>query len=348
MNEISGTKATLVKVLAIFGFIATVLLLVWLIVVSVTRAPGTFSSLASIAESVGSYRTVSELSIATDKTVVNSEESFQITWTDMKQDGEYRVHYTCTDAVSLLVRGEDGKLMPMTCKDTLTLPAAVHGLYLSFSSKEARFADVPLSVSFTDAAGKKLESTTKITVVNATIPVGSTAPVAENEPGPEVVKPEPQAPAATTTPPAAPKPVAPTVTAPKPQAPIVTSAYPQSNPNGYTDLKVTMLGGGIIRGGVFAFTPSYDSDLHNAVRFDIKNIGTKTSDSWTFKTVLPSGTVYESERQPPLKPQEHVEFTLGFGLDDDDNLVKITTTVYAKSDTNHKNDSATWSMVVKN
>jgi hypothetical protein len=144
----------------------------------------------------------------------------------------------------------------------------------------------------------------------------------------------------------APKPTPAPAPTPKP---VVTTVYPQSNPNGFTDLAVTTLGSGVLRNGVFTFTAKYDRDLKNAIKFDIKNIGTKTSLPWSFETTLPSGQVYESAVQVALKPQEHVEFTLGFDLnvDEDEDLVKITNTVVTKNDTNSRNDSAVWFVVVQ-
>lgn len=330
MNQTQALKVFFVKSLAIIGFLVTVALCVWLLVEGARRAPDAFSSLASIMESMQSGKPVTELTLATEKSVVNSGESFQISWTDMKRDGEYDVTYTCTGGVTLTVRGAEGNLVPVKCSETLTLPKEVHGLFLTVNSEAMRLTDVPVKVTFTDASGASLSSEIRITVANATIPV------AEVKPEPEAVKPEVVTPAPKPTPAPAPRPV-------------VTTVYPQSNPNGFTDLTVTTLGSGVLRNGVFTYTAKYDRDEKNAIKFDIKNIGTKTSGPWSFKTTLPSGQVYESVTQVALKPMEHVEFTLGFDLnvDEDEDLVKITNTVMTKSDVNSKNDSAVWFVVVQ-
>jgi hypothetical protein len=334
MNETQGFRVLAVKSLAIIGFLVTLALCAWLVVEGVKRAPGAFSSLASIIESVGNYKPITEISLATEKAVVNSAESFQVSWTDMKQDGEYHFSYACTPGVTLSVRSGEGIPTPVQCTEVLNLPATVHGLFLSITSDSMRLTDVPVRIAFTDTNDATLESETRITVANATIPVVEEKPVVIEKPVEE--KPVVVAPA--------PKPV---VTKPTPAPkPIVTTIYPVSNPNGFTDLAVTTLGSGVIRNGVFTFTAKYDRDLKNAIKFDVKNIGTKTSGSWSFKTILPSGEVYESPVQVALKPMEHVEFTLGFNLDTEKDLVKITNTVITKNDTNSKNDSAVWSVVV--
>ncbi len=325
MNETLTFRVLAIKSLAVIGFLVTLGLIVWVGVEGARRAPAAFSSLASLAESLERSRPVTELSLATEKSVVNSGESFQISWTDMKRDGEYAVQYTCTDGVTLTVRGADGALVPMQCTDTLTLPKEVQGLFLTIESSSMRLTDVPLSVTWKGADGVEKVSETRVTVANATIPVGET-------------KPDTEAPVVAETPE---KPEAP---APKP---VVTSAYPQSNPNGYTDLAVTTLGSGMLVNGVFTFTAKYDRDVKNAIKFDVKNIGTKVSGPWSFKTVLPSGQVYESAVQMPLGPQEHIEFTMGFDLNTDDDLVKVENTVITKGDANPKNDSTVWHVVVQ-
>ncbi len=351
MNEThTTTQSVTTKVLAIVGFVATIALIIFLLVEGVSRAPSTFSSLASVAKSIDTYRPITELEITLKKTVVNSKESFEIHWTDTKQKGEYVFGYTCVSGVELLVRRADGKLQPMKCSDSLSLPETVHGLFLSVASDAMRFTDVPLTLVFKNTDGKELYTgSAKVTVVNAQIPVGGNS-VTEDEvkeetpstPEPKPVEPKPTEPTnpAPSTPTAPSKPTAPT--------PVVTTVvFPTSNPHGSTDLKVTMLGSGIIERGAFMFTPTYDRDFSNAIRFTIKNVGGKTSDSWTFRTKLPDGQNYESKSQAPLKPQEYVEFTIGFSISGSDDLVDITTSVSTDNDVNSKNNKATWSVVVQ-
>lgn len=326
MNQTQAFRVLAIKSLAIVGFLVTLALVVWLGVEAAKRTPGVFSSLATTLESIREYRPApTELSIATEKSVVNSGESFQISWTDMRRDGEYKMNYACTEGVLLTVRGAEGNLVPMQCTETLTLPKEVQGLFLTVTSDTMRLTDVPLSLTFRGTDGTSLTSETRVTIANATIPVSE-----KPKPEPETEKPE----VATPKPAPAPKPV-------------TTVVYPQSNPNGFTDLAVTTLGSGVLRNGAFTYTAKYDRDEKSAIKFDIKNIGTKTSGPWSFKTTLPGGQVYESAVQTALKPYEHVEFTLGFDLDSDDDLVKVVNTVETKNDTNAKNDSSTWFVVVQ-
>ncbi|MFZ2252709.1 MAG: hypothetical protein WAW13_00880 [Minisyncoccia bacterium] len=350
MNE-TTLRGVAIKSIAIIGFFATIIFIVWLATEGIKRAPAAFSSLASIAESVSTYRAVHELNIATEKTVVNSDESFQITWTDVKQAGEYHFSYACTSGVDLLVRSGDGALVPVSCTDTLSLPATVHGLFLSVNSEDMRFTDIPLKVSFTNVKNTEtLESEAKVTVVNATIPTTpqpvasatTTKPTEVATAKPEPVKPVEVTESTSSTP---------VVTAaPKPAAkPVTTIVYPQSNPNGYSDLSIITLGSGILKNDIFTYTAKYDRDLRNSIKFDIRNIGTKTSKGWRFETILPNGTIFKSDTQAGLMPNEHVEFTLSFTIDEHSktDLVKITNTVYTSDDTNSKNNSSVWHVTVQ-
>ncbi len=338
----SESTSPLAKILAIVGFIATAGLLIWLIVTAVKLAPGGFASLSNTAETINNYHPETAIVLTSEKAVVNSAESFKLNWTDMKQEGEHLFTYSCTPGVKIDVRSAEGKLIPLLCTDKLTLPATVHGITLSITSTESRFADVPVKITFTNPAVETpFISETKITVVNATIPVKETATTVT---APDTDRPVP-APSVTPKP----KPTQVTPVTPRPQAPIITYVEPQSNPNGYVDLQVVTLGSGVLKNGVFTKTSSYDEDKRNAVQFMVKNIGTKTSGSWDFKTKASSDTVYASDSQYALKPQEYVIFTLEYDLGNTrDRHVDIKTTVDTKNDTNGDNDSSSWSVKVDN
>lgn len=351
MNETHTFKAVVVKILAIIGFLVTIVVVVFLGIKGFARLPEAFASLASLAQSIQNYRPVTEITVTPEKRVVNSEEQFKITWSDARQAGEYHFTYTCTEGIDLAVRGENDDMVSIACTDTLTLPSDVHGLFLRATSDTMRFVEVPFVVTFTNENKEQMfKSNSAITVVNAQIPATPVATIDEPTTPiptqPVVVKPvETPEPVVTPAPtPVTPKPVV--IPVPKPVPPAVT---PQPTKPLFTDLAVTTLGSGVLTNGIFSYTAKYDRDLKNAIKFDIKNIGTKTSAAWSFTTILPSGEVYKSPMQLPLQPFEHVEFTLGFDLahDSKDTLVKITNTVVTSDDTNAKNNSATWFVTVQ-
>lgn len=335
MTENMTFRDVVVKVLAITGFLVTVAVVVWGATLAIKQVPRVFSSLASIVESMQTYHPLHELTITTPKTVVNSAESFEILWTDVRQTGEYTFTYTCTEGVALHIRGENDSLMPMSCTDTLTLPATVHGLYLTIDSTRSRFVDVPLRVSFTNTdTSETLEGTVKITVVNATIEMREqTIPEM-----PEVI----MVPVAQPTEEKIPE----TPVIDTPITPVTITAPSQVSQQ--SDLAMTILGSGVIRNGVFTFTQNYDHDLNNALRFDVKNVGTGISDIWYFNVVLPTGRIYTSSKQIALRPGEHIEFTLGFYLDNDrGEQATLTTMLYSTTDTNESNDTKSITVTVR-
>ncbi len=90
MNETQTLKSAVVKTLAIVGFLVTIGFIIYFVILGVKKAPAGISSLASIAETINQYQPhAEELTVATEKIVVNSEEQFQISWTDLNTDGEY-------------------------------------------------------------------------------------------------------------------------------------------------------------------------------------------------------------------------------------------------------------------
>lgn len=339
MNEMhtessnTGAKAIATKILAIVGFCATLAFIVWLIAGLVSNAPERFASLASIIDSLERRGSIPELTIATENIVVNSKEPFTITWTDMKKEGEYNFSYACADGVALAIVANDGKFTGLKCGEATTFPTSVHEITLGIKSDKARFTDVPLSLSFSDTDGNVLvTSELKMTVVNASVPTSGETPK-EDTASSTVSNNTGGARTGTTNP-------RPTYTPPR-------IVYPTSDPNGRTDLMVTTVGVGKMSGGTFIPVSEFDVDTRAGVKIDVKNIGTRTSDTWTLTVKLPNGETYKSETQSGLKPQEHVTFTIGFELDEDTgNTVKITSTVRTDRDANDDNDSTVRSVDV--
>jgi len=347
MNDQLTAKTAIIKTLAIIGFFAVLVLLAWLLVQGVRMAPEKFASLASIIESLDVYRSSPELTVATEKNIVNSGESFKLSWTDLKESGTYNFSYTCTEGVTLTVRGGDGELVPVACTEKLSLPGTVTGLFVMLNSQKQRFTDVPLIIAFEKEGGEvRYERTARMTVVNATVPMSLVnETVVTEETAPIPVKEEPEV---TPTPKPATPVVKPAVTIPPQTAQVITVSAPVSSANGFTDLKMSFIGIGTMDGTKFTPVAVYDNDKRGGVKFEVKNIGTKTSGTWTFTTVLPSGVTYTSEPQVALKPNERVEFTLGFNFDADTiaKTAKIVSTVFEKNDTNKVNDSFSWAVAI--
>lgn len=340
MNQVTEEKKeSLTKTFAIVGFVAIILFTVWLAVQIVTVIPSAFSSLASLADSVYNYDNAQELVVVSNDSVINAGESFTITWTDMQNDGNYSFSYACTEGVAVDAKDSTGNIISLSC-DTPLLLNEKTSLDLLIASEKFRFVDVPYTISFIGkgATGKTLATTKAITIVNASIPTG--ANLAE-EPVVEETTPIVATPTNTVTPPAK----TPTYTA---GTPIVTKkiiyTIPVSDPKGDTDLAVTFLGIGTLNGKVFIPTKNISVNENGAVQFEIKNIGTKTSDDWSYEVNLPSDITFSSDTQKPLKPNERAVITLGFEGISKVGTEKITVEVTAKNDIKKSNNDFTWAV----
>lgn len=323
-------KESFTKVLAIAGFIAIIIFAVWLAVQIVSILPSAFSSLASLADSVYNYDKKTELEVATEKSVVNAGESFTITWTQLRGEGTYTFTYKCVDGVSIDIRDQSGAISSVACDTQVDLGNAT-SLEILVQSEKARFADIPYTITWSEAEGDAVVTKdASITVANASIPASGVV-AEEVEPTPEQTTPAVTTPAKT-----------PTYTAGTPVT-IKKFVYtiPVSDPKGNVDLQVTFLGVGTLSGKVFTPKTKLDIDDQNALQFEVKNIGTRTAEDWSYEANLPADISYDGADQKALKPNERAVITLGFDGLTKDGSEKIGVEVTAKGDTKESNNDFT-------
>ncbi len=344
MNQVTHEqKDSVTKTLAIIGFIVAVLFIVWLVIQIVHFIPSAFNSLASIADGVYNYNEEQTMSVSTKNSVVNTGESFALSWTELKQPGTYTFMYECTPGTSVQVRTAQGNIIDLDC-DTPFILGDKTSLEIIVDSEKQRFTDIPYTVTHTPK-NPNLDVTqthSQVTIVNASIPTGTTVAEDDETSEEEAVKEtiEKEETAAVETP------SSPAVT-PKPKV-VQTPIYeiPTSDPNGDIDLAVTYLGVGTLEGKVFSKSGTIDADKQGAIRFEVKNIGTKTADDWGYEAQLPSGITYVSGKQEALKPNEKAIITLGFKGLTETGIERFGVTVDAEDDVNTKNNSFTWAVEV--
>jgi hypothetical protein len=299
-------KSVVLKSLAILGLIFIISFIAWLSVRIVAIAPSAFSSLASLASGIGDAREeiVEEMSepevlvVTSTVTDVAASEPVVINWDKVDATGTYAFRYQCIDGVSIEVTGVDG-FRNISCDTSYNLGDA-ENLTLIINSSQTRFADIAYSVSFikTNATSPSFVGENKLTVSNLAI-VDPTAPVEEPVEETPVV---PETPVAT--------PTLPPVVA---QEEFVFE-IPVSNPNGIPDLTARFLTIGDIVNNRFV-AGTVEQNETGAVQFEIRNIGNKTSESWTFTVELPDGSEYTSTTQTPLRPNERAVLALSFEAD---------------------------------
>ncbi len=82
------------------------------------------------------------------------------------------------------------------------------------------------------------------------------------------------------------------------------------------DLTARILGLGVVdkTTNQFTATSTFKAADRIAVRFEVQNIGTKTSPQWSFAAVLPTFPpfIFQSPTEQSLAPGDRIEFTLGF------------------------------------
>ncbi|MFM2381246.1 MAG: hypothetical protein RLZZ76_11 [Candidatus Parcubacteria bacterium] len=351
MNHVThDEKDALTKTFAIVGFIVLVIFGVWLAVKIVSFVPSAFSSLASLADSVYNYDKNEEIIVTGENNVYNAGEAFTLSWEALRRPGTYTFSYACTEGVSVDTKDADGKIVSLTCGQPLTLGNST-SLEVLVASEKNRFTDIPYTITYTKDGSQQASSmlTRDLTIVNVAIPTTGAlvstvqkpvvADTATGEKSETPVAPKDVA---------APKTKPATYVAPKPVTTTKTVyTVPISNPNGSIDLQVTYIGSGKIVGSTFIKQASIDADESGAIQFEVKNIGTKTADVWSYVANLPADIDYTSGAQKALKPNERAIITLGFEGLTKSGTEKVSVTVTAKNDTKTTNNKVSGSVVIK-
>ncbi|MFM2339875.1 MAG: hypothetical protein RLZZ360_511 [Candidatus Parcubacteria bacterium] len=338
-NREQQQKDGIMKSLAIAGFIGLIIAIAWLGIQLVKVLPNAFTSLASLADSVYSYDTRG-LETASTKGTASDGESVTISWNVPKRTGTFAFSYMCTDGMAIDMRDSLGAIKALNC-DTNYNIGSVSAVDIIASSAKNRFTDLKYRIDFIPS-GKEvplMSDEGTITIVNATISAGGIAVIPSTTSTPATTTPivaeKPTAPTkpATTTTPAKPTPTKPVYT----QKPVY--GIPTSDPKGFTDLAVTFGGSGVLVGQTFKNTGVIDNDETGAIKFEVKNIGTKTSSTWTYSAKLPNGETYTSPSQAALKPNERAIITLGFTMGDDTGAKRYNVEVSVTPDSNRNNNN---------
>lgn len=351
MNTETKVKRPVRTVLIIVTFVFAVAAVAWLSVKIVNKLPNSFASLASLAESVKEYEATNGsdsnsdsngkmddmLIVTSDTNVVVAGEQVRLAWTEATTPGSYVFSYGCTDGVAIDLKDGNGE-RSISCDTNYNL-GDVNTVSLSIDSEKERYVDIPYKLAFlaTNDLEPRASDDAILTVVNNRIQSGNTEETTTN---PEVVTPAPEV--VVTTPVVAPTPTTPSTPAPTtPGTPTYTQEFtyeiPVSNPNGRTDLATKFLNIGKIVNNKFV-AQAVDNDTSGAVQFEVKNIGTKTSEKWSYTISLPGGTTYESPTQNALKPNERAVITIGFG-ESDETSYTFNASVKVTGDANSTNNT---------
>ena len=311
MNTVTPErKETIMKSLAVLGFLAIIGFIAWASVAIVNHAPKAFTSLASIAQSLNNYKNSmggdTTLTFTTEVTKTTTGTPATIVWNKQSNAGTYTFSYKCTDGVSVDVVDTEG-LRSIACDTAYGLGDTDKITIVTDSVKQAE-AKVDYTIAFTGKGdlGPTHTGTSSLTILNESINSGvltkddskTWKDTVTKKPTIAATKPETSVTVTMGEPESKP--------APKP-APAVTP----SNPTGYSDLSTRFLSTGLIIGNSFTAKDLAHGD-EGAFQFAVANLGSKTSASWTYTVTLPNGDTYHSGIQSPLLPHEEAKVALGF------------------------------------
>jgi len=304
-NKEGNNKTSILKSLAIVGFIGIIILIAWFSVKIVGVVPDAFSSLASLAESLNQNDDVDEedrtkLVVTSDTLLTNSGEPVNLSWETTDKPGSYAFSYECEEGVSVDIIETDG-IKSVGCGVNYNI-GKTNSLTISINSEKEKYTDINYTISFlgTNDTEPRASGTSSLTVVN-----DSYQEVPDNDPETDQTTPPNNNNGQVTT----------GSGSPTYQQEFVYT-IPTSDPNGQTDLATKFISTGKIIGNTF-FPGTISREDDGAIQFEVKNYGTKTSQKWTFEVSLPNGGTYTSDRQNPLKPNERAVLTIGFPTTDD-------------------------------
>ncbi|MES2014252.1 MAG: CARDB domain-containing protein [Patescibacteria group bacterium] len=302
-----------VRALAIFGFLAIIIVGMWGSVQVARNVPGAFSSVAAAIVSFTSIFVPAgeTITVSAPSLTVNANEPFVLSWTHAKKsvEGSYTFRYNCADGVYFNSPTVSGSETAVYCNVPFNFLNSNNQITLTPVSTTNRFVDVQVFVDFTPNGANRPTVTgqTALTVVNSA-----------NTTSPGTLSP------ATTPTTKTPVTTNPVTTTPRPvtAGPEQTHTYPVngsgvSDPNGYVDLTAQIIEVGVVDKTTGAFTASSTPSRTNnriAVRFSVQNIGTKTSPEFDFNAVLPTlpSNIFSAPFQQALAPGDRIEFTVGF------------------------------------
>lgn len=289
------------KTFAIIGVVAVLLVGMWLAVNAVTMAPRLASMLASAMVSMTSIFVPGERIEIAVSDVIENEKSFTLSWDHINKSekGTYAFSFACAEDLyftsSLSTGGEIH-----TCNTPFQSASLKGNITLTPHTKSVKELETTFIVAFVPEGSTiaSAESRIAATVTPKTTTGGTTTTTGSTNTTPTTPKP-PKTPGTTTT-----------------NTYTYTGTSTPNNPNGIVNLRGKVIAVGVLDRTTGEFTASSSINIMSrvGVKFEVENIGTRTSSAWSFIAQLPTTPFhsFQSAAQIPLAPGDKIEFTLGF------------------------------------
>jgi len=282
MEQKTGLKEAFLRLVAIVGLIAVLILGAWGIILLAFNLVGLFSGTGTNFGSFWGNGSKEEL-VVTLPAVATSGKAFSTSWKhNNAPEGEYSfaVSYACVDGLSLEGALPAGGYQQIDCETPFNFTNASEKMMLIARNTTEEVVQADISVmSIDNATGNTTTSGARVVDV----------------------KPATKATNVVTTP----KPTTPTtVTTPKPTV-VYTPAVQSAPLYGLPDLRVT----------ISSVTSLSSVQGRTSVQFVVENIGTnKVAHGWSFNALLPltPSYTYQSSAQQALNPGDKIAYTLTY------------------------------------
>ncbi len=311
-----------VRIVVIIGIILILLFIALTIVKYVPKLIGaanvSFTSLFSPKD---------KLSVSVANAKVKSGDNLVVNWKNntTDTDGSYMWTFKCVSGIEVLYNSIGGQ-RPVICDTLFPLPSDKNSYSFVIKTTNKTSTDVPMSVTFWDKelSAQKYVGSTSVTVLpEGYVETGTYNPDYNGQTNTK----------ATTT-----------DTTTKTTGTTKTStggAYTGTTNTGTADLKVSLykIGRTTSTGG-FQETTSFAENDRVTVRFNVANVGTARSGTWSLTANLPTKTVsdkvFNSGAQPALNPGDQFELTISFdSFDPNGKYVQITMSAYDSNQSNN-------------
>ncbi|MSR70755.1 hypothetical protein EXS62_01830 [Candidatus Kaiserbacteria bacterium] len=291
-------RENLIRLIAVIGLIAVLLLGAWGIIQLAFFIPTLF-------DKAGEITAAKEELVLSTPSSVTSEHAFPVSWTHTGASGafSYALSYSCADGLSFAAPLPNGTYQAVACNTPFNYLNATSSTPLVALTPGSQSAVTTLSLTSTELSSGSITKTAtqKVTVMPGKAATTDTTPVKTPE---KTTK----TPTKTTT-----------------KAPAKSTAYQASgrttNLYGAPDLTLRI---------VYA-VPNYQTG-RTTVEFVVENIGTNAAPAgWSFTATLPyqGSYPYNSGAQQMLYPGDKIAYTLGYQTDEQS--YGYTNTVYPQA-----------------
>ncbi len=341
-------RERMTKALAVLGFLALLAALAWIIFTTVAMIPHITASVADLLRDQETDTTVT-LDLSTSPDTFSPGEVITISWPEVSTPGTFAVAFTCEPDIAIQLRTPEFGSLALECDrlynigdlttidlllETTTSREKITLAYQVAFIPETNPTDIQTTVGQLEVRGTALDDETVADLTEEPLEEVIAEPTTEEEE------------AVVVSPPTVPSQPAPSQPPVSPTEPTVT--IPVSDPAGFTDVGVRFVSAGTLDSQQ-NFRPSGNlpPNTTGAIRFAVKNTGTRTSEPWTYTAELPNGQTYRSPSQSPLRPNEEATLTLGFRTGPERGWQDLTIRIETLRDSNQANHSINWRVDVR-